>query len=238
MAEGFRVNADVRLVTLLQICDSLFPIGAFAHSDGLEAATTSGQVRTVRDLGEWIDVTLDQGIVRLDGPAVLLARDACVHSRWDDLDALDARLYALRPSSTARAALRTMGTRLLKTWLLIHAETGYAGPREEILRTRPAYVLPVAFGIVSALGEIGLRPALEGFIYTRLASAVSAAMRLMPVGQTEAHSLLARTLARVPAAVDAIERSVEGGQAIGAFAPAMDLAAMEQRWVRSRLFLS
>ena len=35
-----------QVLSLLQLCDSLFPLGAFAHSDGLEAATTSGAVAT------------------------------------------------------------------------------------------------------------------------------------------------------------------------------------------------
>ena len=60
----------------------------------------------------------------------------------------------------------------------------------------------------------------------------------MPIGQREAHALLAATLARVPAAVDAIEDSVARGDGLGAFAPAVDLATMEQQYVRSRLFLS
>src|SRR5262249_60943738 len=34
------------LVALLHICDSLFPIGGFGYSDGLEAATAAGAVRT------------------------------------------------------------------------------------------------------------------------------------------------------------------------------------------------
>jgi urease accessory protein UreF len=33
---------------------------------------------------------------------------------------------------------------------------------------------------------------------------MSAAMRLMPIGQTDAHALLARTLERVPAVVDLV----------------------------------
>ena len=73
----------------------------------------------------------------------------------------------------------------------------------------------------------------------RNASAVaSSAMRLMSIGQREAHALLAATLARVPAAVDAIEAGLVRGDSLGAFAPAVDLAAMGQQYVRSRLFLS
>ena len=43
------------------------------------------------------------------------------------------------------------------------------------------------------------RASVEAFAYTRLAATISAAMRLMPIGQTDAHRLLAAALERVPA---------------------------------------
>ena len=63
-------------------------------------------------------------------------------------------------------------------------------------------------------------------------------MRLMRIGQIEAHGLLAEALAEAPAVVDAIEGRVARGDQPGAFAPAFDLAAMGQQYVASRLFLS
>ena len=60
-------------------------------------------------------------------------------------------------------------------------------------------------------------------------------MRLMPIGQTDAHLLLSRTLERVPAAVD---RLVSCGSDPESFTPAMDIAAMTQQYLHSRLFRS
>jgi urease accessory protein UreF len=80
-----------------------------------------------------------------------------------------------------------------------------------------------------------LCPALEGFVYTRLASAVSAAMRLMPVGQHDWHLILARLLERVPGVAAAISTDLAPMQS---FAPALDIAAMSQQYGRSRLFRS
>ena len=59
-------------------------------------------------------------------------------------------------------------------------------------------------------------------------------MRLMSVGQIEAHALLARTLERVPAAVT----EMLARDAVESFAPAMDIAAMTQQYLHSRLFRS
>jgi urease accessory protein UreF len=62
-------------------------------------------------------------------------------------------------------------------------------------------------------------------------------MRLMPIGQHDAHRLLARRLRQVPEAVEQIEASLyDGGPA--SFMPAFDIAGMTQQYVSSRLFRS
>jgi urease accessory protein len=217
-----------QVLSLLQLCDSLFPLGAFAHSDGLEAATTSGAVATSKDLAAWMDAILDRAFRESDGPALSLAWAASLDGRWDDLRALDDELYALRPASTSRAASRAMGGRLLKTWHEIRP----SGVRP---RSDPALTLPVAFAVVCALEHIPLSAALGGYVYTRLAATASAAMRLMPIGQHEAHRLLAERLLRVP---DVVQSVINRPRPPQLFAPALDIAAMSQQYVSSRLFRS
>jgi urease accessory protein len=234
------------MVRLLHLCDSLFPTGGFAHSDGLEAAVACGRVSSVDGLRAWMDVVLEATLARVDGPAVLRAWRACIDGGWSDLAALDAEVHALKPSSTARSASWAIGSRLLKTWGEIHGGAGAgseqtqpanAVTRPRTDRTQPT-TLPVAFGIICATSGIDAGPAVEGFIYTRLAAVTSCAMRLMPIGQREAHRLLAAALARVPATRERIERSVDRGEPLGVFTPVIDLDLIEQQYVQSRLFLS
>jgi urease accessory protein len=228
---------DGRLLTLLHLCDSLFPTGGFAHSDGLEAATASGSVSTAADLREWMDVCLDEVLARSEGPAVRIAWEAFSAGDLDRVIEVDAEIHALRPSSSARQASRALGRRLLKTWHHVHPH--HELPLEPLFA--PSFArhqlatLPVAFGIVCASEQIALRAAVEGFFYTRLAATVSCAMRLMPIGQHEAHAMLASALTRVPAVVNGL---IENPDRPEAFAPAFDIAAMRQQYVASRLFLS
>jgi len=218
-------------LALLHLCDSLFPIGAFAHSDGLESATADGRIASAADLREWIAVCLDESIGRLEGPAVWRAWRATQDDDAAALAALDEELTAMRPSSAARQSSRAMGRRLLTTWRAMHA--GDSRTVERSLAT--GATLPVAFAVACASIPVERRAAVEAFAYTRLAATVSAAMRLLPIGQIEAHALLARALDRVPPVVDAI--ASRGGD-LESFAPALDIAAMSQQYVHSRLFRS
>ena len=101
------------------------------------------------------------------------------------------------------------------------------------VRFAPAFA--VAFATVCVSAGIEQRDALTGFAYARLAATVSAAMRVMALGQTEAHELLGRMLARVPSVIDAV---IERNAPPESFAPALDVAQMSQPYVHSRLFRS
>ena len=223
------------LLALLHLCDSLFPLGGFAYSDGLEAATASGAIADAAALGGWMDVCLDGPIASSEGPTVLLAWSAFHEKDWNTIAELDAEVTALRPSAAARRASRAMGLRLAGTWQALYPDAGLA---MLVARARDGTIgpaLPVAFAAVCASSGIDRRTSVEAFAYNRLAATVSAAMRLMPLGQTEAHRLLAGTLARVPEAVDAM---VARNARAESFAPAMDVAAMSQQYLHSRLFRS
>ena len=93
--------------------------------------------------------------------------------------------------------------------------------------------LPIAFAAATMSADVDRREAVEAFAYTRLAATISAAMRLMPIGQTEAHGLLAHALDRVPLIVEAI---AQRNAAPESFAPALDIAMMSQQYLHSRLF--
>jgi urease accessory protein len=222
------------MLALLHLCDSLFPIGGFGYSDGLEAATASGAIGTVEGLAEWMNVCLDETLGRSDGPTLLGAWEAFADGDWVTLTLLDQEATALRPSSAARRSSRAMGLRLVTTWRTLHpdarlddvlalARDGAIGP-----------TLPVAFACAAGVAGVPRVAAAEGFCYTRLAATMSAAMRLMPLGQTDAHALLARTIERVPAVV----REMLDRPRAESFAPAMDIAAMSQQYLHSRLFRS
>lgn len=221
-------------VELLHLCDSLFPIGSFGYSDGLETATTNGTVASVDDVRAWLDVCLDETIGRMEGPAVGGAWIAIEAGEWDRVIAIDGELTAIRPASSARRSSGAMGLRLLTAWQQLHPDARLERLRAIARSGRLAPTLPVAFAAAALCAGADRTTAIESFAYTRLASTVSAAMRLMAIGQTDAHGLLARTLDRVPAAAAAIGRDA----IIESFAPSMDMAIMNHQYVHSRLFRS
>ncbi|MEO8260821.1 MAG: urease accessory UreF family protein [Acidobacteriota bacterium] len=226
---------DHALLSLLHLCDSLFPIGSFAYSDGLESAAAAGLVTGAADLGGWLDVCLEEGFVRSDGPAIVHAWPAVEAADWDALIAIDEEVTALRASSTARVANRSMGLRLLKTWQGLYPAVRLEQMLALVPVRRLGPTLPVAFAAVGSCGGVTPRDLLAGFAYTRLAATISAAMRLVSIGQTDAHRLLSVALARVPASIDAVLARPARPES---FAPALDIAQINQQYLHARLFRS
>src|SRR5215467_5233019 len=60
----------IQLVRTLQLVDSLFPVGSFAYSDGLETAT-SGRALSAGLLAGWLQHFVDDVFIPCDGRAVL-----------------------------------------------------------------------------------------------------------------------------------------------------------------------
>src|SRR5438874_565053 len=180
----------------------MFPVGAFAYSEGLETAAVRVAPQDAAASGAllraWLDVSVDESIGRLEGPAVWLAWRAFQATEFDQLAVLDEELTALRPSASARRSSRAMGLRLVTTWHVLHPDSRL---EETLTRARQGTLgpaLPIAFAGACACSGVAQRAAVEAFAYTRLAATVSAAMRLMPIGQTAAHALLSNALERVP----------------------------------------
>jgi urease accessory protein len=218
-------------LAILQLCDSLFPVGSFAHSDGLETAVVDGRVAASADLRDWMETVLDVALRGVEAPAVRDAFAAALSGDFATLARIDGEVEAMRPSAAGREATRTMGTRLLRTWQQIRPSS----ITEAVLAARQRCTFPVAFAVVCAASGIERGESIEAYCYTRLAATVSAAMRLMKIGQHESHALLADMLGRVPRCVDDVLNDAAPPRA---FMPLMDIATMSHQFVHSRLFRS
>jgi urease accessory protein len=168
---------------LLQIADSAFPTGGFAHSSGLEAAMHHGRARTAEGLDAYIGEHLwNVGSASL--PFVTAAFDAP-----GEVDALDAWTDATVTSHVANRASRTQGRTFLSTCAQIFDEP-FVLDLASRARSRkvPAHLAPVFGASLAALGASRAETqALH--LYIALRGVTSAAVRLGVVGPHEAQRL-------------------------------------------------
>ncbi|HET9599318.1 MAG TPA: urease accessory UreF family protein [Anaeromyxobacteraceae bacterium] len=214
---------------LLQLADSAFPTGAFAHSAGLEAARALGEVDGPEALERYARAALwNAGTLAL--PFV-----AAAHREPSRLADLDARCDAVLASQVANRASRAQGQALLRA---AGAALGgeVAALAERARGERLAGHLSPVHGAVLRLAGADLAEAERLFLSGTLRGLVAAAVRLGVSGPMEGQALQARL------AVEA-ERVAEacGGrepEEAAASDPLVDLFQMHQDRLYSRLFQS
>jgi urease accessory protein len=227
---------DQTFLRLLQLADSAFPTGAFAHSYGLETYIVRGRVRTAADLEAFVINTLLHALAPGDGVAC-----AAVYRAADDwrvlAQELDRRLTAMKTVAEWRQASRSLGVRLLRTatqlWALPRAASYLAAIDADSLHGH----LSLAYGLACRDLALPLQPALLAWFRQHCAALVSVGVRLIPLGHTAGQVLLAHLGERILGAVElALERDVDE---LASFAPGQELAGMLHRDVlTTRLYIS
>jgi urease accessory protein len=168
---------------LLQIADSAFPTGGFAHSSGLEAAMHHGRATTAEDLEVYVREHLwNVGCASL--PFMTAAFDAP-----GDVWAIDAWTDATLTSHVANRASRTQGRTFLATCARIFDEPPVLALASRArAREVPAHVAPMFGASLASLGA-ARQEAQALHLYIALRGIASAAVRLGVVGPHEAQRL-------------------------------------------------
>jgi len=222
----------LHFIRSLQVTDSFFPVGAFAYSDGLETAAAAGRVRDAVSLSGWMKHFLENVFVPCEGLALAKCMVALKESDFDTLRCIDEELTALRPCAAVRAASTAVGKRLLA--LYSSMADGENAPRKAV--TLPRSNMAVAYALVYFHCGIDERDGVLAFGYNRLTGIVSAALRLISMGQQEGQNLLTKNLNDLPAAVDRILGMKD--EPLRSFNPLLDIEQMNHQYVYSRLFRS
>lgn len=208
-------DRNAAAVTLSQWFSAAYPLGGFAWSQGLEQAIAEGAVKGSPGLAAWLASLLDQGSLRSD--VILLA----LAYRGEDVADL---ALALAPSGARRAETREQGAAFVRT---TNAAWGLDLPEAP---------LPVAVGRACRALDLPLDLAALMYAQSQITTLVQAAQRLMPLGQTAAHALLARIGATLPERL--LPLLALGAGDIGSFVPWMDAASMRHETLEPRLFRS
>ena len=216
---------------LLQVNDSQFPSGAYAHSLGLEDLVQQGLVRDADGLLSFLRDQVCPGLAAFEVPMLARAHAAAAAGKLAELADLDQELDAWKLAAELRLASRRMGARRL----------------ELVRRLAPAQLLDDfdALGsphhqlVVCALElrDLPVEVAAWALVHQTVTGYVTAAVKLLRLGQERAQTITRTALAElVPAMTAALADPVASQP--GWFNPALEIASLRHARARERLFIS
>jgi urease accessory protein len=229
-----RINTSA-LLNGLRFLDSFFPSGGFAYSSGLEAAVQGGMVKNAEDLSRYVTDLFRNGIGRREAVVAGLGHDALTQGKVAPALEADRELEAMKLGQESRLASRQMGRQVMR----IAAEQF---PASKVLHdfgaaigsdTTPGH-FPIVMGLTLGAAGWDRESAVAGYLYQTAVGFVSAALKLLPIGQREGQRLLDSW---TPVIAE-ISRAASPKRPLSSWTPIQDIYAMRHSRLESRLFRS
>ncbi|HEV8719402.1 MAG TPA: urease accessory protein UreF [Candidatus Binatia bacterium] len=225
--------ADMKLARLLQLASPILPVGAYSYSQGLESAVAAGAVGDLETAHCWIGDLLEYSVGHIEPPllsrliASWTAQDFTLAVQWNAL------FLASRETSELRAETLQMGYSLRK--LVMELEEADEKALAHLARLEEIS-FPAAFAFAAAQWKVPAQPAVVAYLWAWLEGQVTAAVKLVPLGQTDGQWMLFALGDRLlPIAERAASMSNDD---IGGFAPGLAIFSSRHETQYSRLFRS
>jgi urease accessory protein len=223
------------LARLLQFGDSMFPVGAFAFSGGLESAIQKRVVTDAHTLEAYARTAVEQAATG-DGIALVWAHRAAVVGDIAELVRIDERVYARKLSSETRTMTVRMGKKFAEISTEVVGAPLLATWRGRIEAGATPGCYPVSLAVNFAAQGLAARDAFVVHQYGVASMILSAALRLMKVSHVDTQRILYRLDAGADAAYEAAAAASLADMA--GFAPLTEILAAVHVKAHVRLFMN
>ena len=223
-------SAPLARLRLMQLVSPALPIGGFTYSQGLEWAVEQGWIANPWQLSDWLRGLIDDNLVALELPVLLRLYRACASGDEAAVARWGRRLYAGRETRELRQEESNRARAM--TTLLIDLGIGRATEWNAAL----LHCQAAPFALAATHWSISAQDCLLGYAWGWLENQVAAAIKLVPLGQTDGQRVQLEVAGELPGAVE--RACAIGDDAIGAGAPALAIASARHETQYTRLFRS
>lgn len=215
---------------LLQLVSPALPIGAFAWSRGMESAVELGWIADAGSARAWIGGLLEHTVAALDLPVLLRVHRALARGDRDEAERWAEWVEATRESAELRDESRHVGASLAK----LLRDLGIASEHDLAPPISSSHL--ACFALACVRSAIDERACARGYAFSWLEGQVGAAIKLVPLGQTDGQQLLFAEAGRIEGLV-ASAAALDDDE-IGATAPGLAIASALHETQHTRLFRS
>ena len=219
----------------LQFGDSMFPVGGFSFSNGVESALAEEVVHDADTLTAWVRATVRNAAAG-DGIALLHAHRGAARGDLDHVETCDRAVYVRKLNEETRAMTQRTGRKLAEAAARIVPGPVTGGWLERVTAQRTPGTHPAALGVLGA--ALGL-PETDVFAmqqYGLAATMISAAVRLLPLHHLAAQQVLYEVNGQCGADYATVARRELAD--MSGFAPQLDVLASVHVRAHVRMFMN
>ncbi|KZZ58440.1 MAG: urease accessory protein UreF [Oleiphilaceae bacterium] len=187
------------MIGLLYLASPTLPIGSFAYSQGLEKVIETERVSDRESLRAWCFDYIRLGLCQLDIPLLSKLYHALENEDQSEFEDLNELVFASRETSELYSEELNLGQSLRR---LIRTQDAITS-LPIVMPSKPSFLAAYAYaakGLGLSINELKV-----AFLWSWLENQAAVACKAIPLGQTDAQSILLESR-------ELIERSISAGE--------------------------
>ncbi len=225
-----------KVMHLLRMTDSTFPVGTFSFSNGLETASYIGLVHDRDTLAQYTASAARQAAFS-DGVAALLAYRAAKAGDYESIVKIDKEIMLFKMNDEARMMLSRMGKKLAELGERLFPDDKLM-PRwlADIKAGTTPGAYPVAQGIAFAVADVDEADLFASHQYGVINMILSAALRCVRVSHYDTQQILLELSEKTHEYYERARKMTFDD--MNAFVPEMDIMASMHEKGNMRMFMN
>lgn len=218
------------ILKILQICDSLFPIGSFTLSNGLETYVQNNIISSANQLKEYLESYISIMCFNELGTAALAYKDS-------DIQQLDAVYNAVKSPKEIRLGSIRTAKQFFRIIDKTNSEIPCLSRYIRLVKNKKCFGhLPIAYGLYMRDCGTDLNEGLNIYGYSVCSAIVTNCVKLVPLSQLDGQRILNECLPKISEACEkALAVSIDE---IGIGGCGFDIRAMQHEKLYSRQYMS
>ena len=191
------LNTDTKILKVLkiiQLCDSNFPVGSFNHSYGMETYLRKDEIKNTETFRNWLKIYLNKQFIYSDGLCIRILYDILKeHGKLEitkEIIELDRKITVQSIAKESRDGAKLIAGRMIRMFIDLY-DFEILKEYDKKIKEKEAFGHP-AIVFALALYSLGLnvKEAICYHIYSTISTLIQNAVRTIPLGQKDGQILL------------------------------------------------
>lgn len=184
----------LKVLKIIQLCDSNFPVGSFNHSYGMETYLRKDKIKNTETFRNWLKIYLNKQFIYSDGLCIRILYDILKeHGKLEitkEIIELDRKITVQSIAKESRDGAKLIAGRMIRMFIDLY-DFEILKEYDKKIKEKEAFGHP-AIVFALALYSLGLnvKEAICYHIYSTISTLIQNAVRTIPLGQKDGQILL------------------------------------------------